>query len=670
MVFSNSEFHNVTFFMNVSNDLESKFLLEDCLIRGSTSSFFLLSRFTRPEDFEIKGTEIINEEGCMCIAIVSSDDWIIGEECIDCTRNYFESNGTCNNNQATVRLTGSNSKVEILNTTIVHPNGTGIHCELPQLEINRCSILECDFGILSSTNDNLEINRTFFSNNNVGLAFNSSEGNVTNSIFSDNDIGIKISYPNQNIGIITVIDSEFENDIDIHTTGANDNLFIAKNEFMGSQYGIYADGESKFEIMKNNFWNSLINSVLLDNGQKNNLMQENNLYGRVGIHTNGINDQFKFFDNCFSTFYEDANLNGTVEQLMGSVQITKTIGAGNCFTHLNGVSDINHSGNSFKYFLPQQVVGSCHEPLTQSQYTIENADEIFNKSCGSGEPISTIKDCPYNRRSSCLELLSQYNSLLEDSENIKMNEPLHGSPEEVISIILLRELRNCLRYTEKWLFIKGCHPDQEIILEKGATSSDDEDFYRKSETVGVLISLKKYNQAMVLLNNLGRQELTEEAKDFIDVQKLNLRYLQEENFNADVEELDFLRRAGNKRFPLAAYSRALLTILTGEIIYPEIELLNNINLRSKDKEESYSNNLEIRVFPNPVESYLNIELKNIENLFNIEIISIDGQIILYQSMEYREMISINTETWYKGMYILRISDSSGEQLHLEKILKL
>lgn len=79
---------------------------------------------------------------------------------------------------------------------------------------------------------------------------------------------------------------------------------------------------------------------------------------------------------------------------------------------------------------------------------------------------------------------------------------------------------------------------------------------------------------------------------------------------------------------------------------------------------------EINIYPNPVHDMLNIQYlssKPNENR-NIEILSIDGKIMYNKPFELNNTVqSINTNTWSRGIYLLRFNN--GSEVISKKIIK-
>ena len=83
-----------------------------------------------------------------------------------------------------------------------------------------------------------------------------------------------------------------------------------------------------------------------------------------------------------------------------------------------------------------------------------------------------------------------------------------------------------------------------------------------------------------------------------------------------------------------------------------------------------SNKNEISIYPNPVSDMLNIRyISNKPNeKINIEILSIDGKIMYNKPFELNNTVqSINTNTWSRGIYLLRFNN--GSEVISKKIIK-
>jgi hypothetical protein len=106
----------------------------------------------------------------------------------------------------------------------------------------------------------------------------------------------------------------------------------------------------------------------------------------------------------------------------------------------------------------------------------------------------------------------------------------------------------------------------------------------------------------------------------------------------------------NSPFAGVSYYRLKQTDFNGESKYSEIVSLENIEDRV------------ISIYPNPVKDVLIIA--NMEVTFIVKVYSINGQIIYSGNTS-----KINTSEWSNGIYQLIVSNSQGELIKKEKVVK-
>jgi hypothetical protein len=61
----------------------------------------------------------------------------------------------------------------------------------------------------------------------------------------------------------------------------------------------------------------------------------------------------------------------------------------------------------------------------------------------------------------------------------------------------------------------------------------------------------------------------------------------------------------------------------------------------------------IKLYPNPANKIVNIELDTIDDFVGIEVINIEGKII-YENNQYTDVLELNIENWQEGLYFVRI----------------
>ena len=85
--------------------------------------------------------------------------------------------------------------------------------------------------------------------------------------------------------------------------------------------------------------------------------------------------------------------------------------------------------------------------------------------------------------------------------------------------------------------------------------------------------------------------------------------------------------------------------------------------------EDFAPEIAISLYPNPTQSWVNLEIENCSENLNVKILDLTGKIIysdIYQA-EYEK--KINLENFANGIYFLEISNSKNEKLKTFKIQK-
>jgi hypothetical protein len=80
----------------------------------------------------------------------------------------------------------------------------------------------------------------------------------------------------------------------------------------------------------------------------------------------------------------------------------------------------------------------------------------------------------------------------------------------------------------------------------------------------------------------------------------------------------------------------------------------------------------IRVYPNPTVDLLNVDMKGIENLSEVEITlqNMDGKLLLQKSLEGKEIFRLHLQSYEEGMMILRVTDPGSGAVTSFKIIKV
>lgn len=93
----------------------------------------------------------------------------------------------------------------------------------------------------------------------------------------------------------------------------------------------------------------------------------------------------------------------------------------------------------------------------------------------------------------------------------------------------------------------------------------------------------------------------------------------------------------------------------------QAELSENIDLLNVDLSD------DIRVFPNPTNDILNIEIINIENVYSIELINSLGGHIVHRKIENDKYVKMNISNFKEGIYFLKINMT--DKIVIRKVIK-
>ena len=169
-----------------------------------------------------------------------------------------------------------------------------------------------------------------------------------------------------------------------------------------------------------------------------------------------------------------------------------------------------------------------------------------------------------------------------------------------------------------------------------------------------------YATAQNLLNDIATYP---EYEEFASTQNEYLQVLQNAGYLPDSTTTQHLYKHANSDDPMAAYTRALLTLLYDEHFYPE-EVEIGVTFNSYQSESSEK--AKFSLYPNPVKDVLFfVSPKNIKFL---TITDSKGKELFHTRTKAQIPLHIETRTWINGVYILSWQDTDGETHHA-KIVK-
>ena len=556
-----------------------------------------------------------------------------------------------------------NSEIVIENTVFNCPRvGVYITATVEKLVINNCVFNGTGnkaIGI-SYNNDSriedLKITNSDFNTMAIGIDLpRFINVMIENNTFNYSKTGIYNGFANQSLGDGEISNNQFLNgEIDIHSTGAWNDLIISRNNFSGTEYGILADGDNKYVINNNTFYNSYAGSILFSNGDNENSHIQNQFNTMLGIHSLNENDGYEFMDNCFNSSEGDVYIDGSVSQMIGE----ETREAGNCFTKQN-IPDITATGAFFEYYRPDSKINTCNDPITLSNYTKKHGFDEPENPCGSSNTFNGLiyNYCNFNSKTiTCAEAKILSDQLLQQI-NFIINSSSYTNP--VLKEYLRKRLGLCrFRLLKIMIRCFGDDPDGPklvgggFVLPTDAQNAANElknssNIYEQATYIGLSIELGMLQEATDFISTLSTSD--EEMMDFMDVQLLNIIHIQQkDSFVLTTTDSLMLVQYGRKDFPLAAYARGLYYQLTGEIMYPDIPTLTFDRSRMNVIDDEH-------VFPNPFYDQLHMEYP--ESAY-LRIVDITGKVMTTRKIEPGKT-SIYTSTWTSGMYIVHVQNKDG-----------
>ncbi len=509
----------------------------------------------------------------------------------------------------------------------------------------------------------LYVEKTDIINSNIGLSLFSPSANFrcNNNKFLSNNVGLKISLPSVASAPWNINNCTFNNQIDIMATGQNvGGINFEFNTFMGSNYNMLLDGDNFYKVLNNDFTGSYAGAIHYNNGSNENFLN-NNIFSGTMIGQQSIleNGELSFLDNCYTTFIGDVYLDGTIAGEIGA----STKDAGNCFTK-NDVADMTATtSNTFTYYRPANLATTnCKVPVTPGSYTFQNGDNGMDDNCGSGVPLTTIvkSTCYDLSYLDCSKIIAYL--ALNAAEIATLTQGTYINPS--VKARLLFQLNKCRNRLLLMQYKYNCYdatiPEPHPAIPTEMRTSPE--FRQRIWGLAIMLDDSLYSEAITYLDQLA--PVAEEDTDFIAVQRIYIRYLQQGHlFSLSSSEQALIYAAGLKPYPLAAYARGLYHLLTGTIIYPSVP-----RHQAPAPRQRIEDSLDLVVaYPNPATETLTIVVRAVDAVKKIEIYNLYGQSMYIFSPD-RTDTTIDINTYQHGMYYIK-STLTDESTRLNKFVK-
>ncbi|MBK8626720.1 MAG: T9SS type A sorting domain-containing protein [Saprospiraceae bacterium] len=463
----------------------------------------------------------------------------------------------------------------------------------------------------------------------------------------------------------------------------NASSLIRNNNFDNTSFGLVMRGLNGFTSQSNSYSGSSYAEAIDGTGTDSNQSFGNDYSSTEGIYPHNYNAGYNFYNNCFNTLWWDVNALGVIN----STQFGPgDRAAGNCFTH-GGVTDfICETSTPVAYGIPNTVAApDCLFPDNTGgwNYTTFPSSFVTTGECGAN--FTSENQYGYLIRMGCDEkkLKKSTDSLrliVKTLKTKKENGPLTKAEQ-----ILLAKTERHLRFAiAQWAWCLRKEGRRRELKEwyKEWSKEFPNDKYLALKMAEVTADMGQYTQSKAELDSIAllhpiASEILQSLKMSIDVlQATAQRNLAISEGNTIVSEIpsseskidgrfisgyqlspanhELLRRVAHRIEPEAAYGRALLSYLTGEMIDPPS--LMPVGNRSKSIGSVAAGLGEIyKMNPNPAAQDVIIEIQHQERdkQYHYTLNSITGNII--DQGPINGLANLNVSVIPNGVYIVRIT---------------
>lgn len=570
----------------------------------------------------------------------------------------------------------SNMTSSLMNTSFLRGNRSMYFAHNPNTHsIKNCYINHMEFeGIYAiDTNVDIEGGNTFL--------------NCEYGVYASNIFGL--SGPAINIGKADQTANLFkENERAVYSVASTS--FIKNNIIEENTYSIYIGGLNTFESELNTFSGSSFAEAIYDSGTRNGNHSNDNIYKSTeGIFTGGPNDDYTFKNNCFATTYWDfyAPINSQINLAQGDNRFA----AGNCFTK-GDVSDfICETLKEVIYYVPDQELypnaPQCMYPETTTpneNYDLADSDSYPDDGCkgaggrlGSNEYdyLSAIA-CDSTKLKTKMDSLKSIVTAINNLPNPSSLQKWRKAYTQRHLYYAYNQWAKCLKKANKLAQLKAWY----LAL----AAQDGTDKHYKIKATETTVEMGQYNtarsevnalkaadpssgniyDAMLLTINYVEKIKTRLPGDNTVIDDFNMRNIVDGSYLLNSADLQLLRTVAATPNTYAAYGRALLKYLTGEVIDPNYSM--PVNVRSKPSVAS--DLVETLGFtPNPTSDFLTITIDNydLKNVYDCQIISLMGDVVKKSKLESHNVLDVSTLP--SSIYILE-TRKNGIAWETQKII--
>ena len=474
-----------------------------------------------------------------------------------------------------------------------------------------------------------------------------------------------------------LLDNTFEAvNVGIFSQGGvySDQIELSSNIFYNIPNGIIINGLSGYSIFSNQFYevNEAIKFSATGMNQIYSLVQDNVFFNNRIATLANYDNSTSYINNCFR-FGTHTDIMVAYGSIAGE-QGNEFLGASNCFSR-GGSRDIRITNNvPFNYYhkIGEFTCRTALSPEVQGGwiYSKKNASEEINNNCeGHNVPQFLYPTCgiPLSEadRDKMISDLEKEILRLTNDENVN----------SITRAYLIQKYRACIRRIGQRRLYEivndSTSTDRAQSARDGAAFAlQTADFENIMYGYSALVENELYADALQYL--MAIPDTTEEAADFIDIQLINLDYMQNPlYYQIDTLTENHLYSLGSKNIPVAGFARSLYRKITGEeipVIFLYAEDEDEEELEDRSYFEVAENINVVSIYPNPADNmiYVQYEASSEEKVW-YQISDLRGNVLMTSKL-LNDIQLVDINSLASGMYFFKVFNDRGT-VKTSKIIK-
>lgn len=453
------------------------------------------------------------------------------------------------------------------------------------------------------------------------------------------------------------------NRVGIFATNSN-STFIEGNDFFDNETSVAGNGESALWIRKNNFEASSIDIDLVQTGIGMKDISCNYYDSFIGIDITGSNEGVRIngedFSNTYDIFISNEGSNpGNVGFAQGQIGNARW----NYFSPLSGSPstglprNINTTGATvgFTYYHPAPTINQRLKPRCGLNEGCAIPNNYFNQETFGGDdcddtiqpPDDDCKDKP------CFLALGNAIASLEGIVAPTQEQQVALQQLQLARAQALLYLVNEAASTANWA-------EADALLNAENTQ------LARRWKYG--LHLRQGNLAAAQNELNGYPQLSSDDTYFVAVQSINLsRLSQPGQYALSTADDQTLHLIADSRQPSASYAKGLLSMLKGELFFPELPDVSEARPGGEGFEPAQEVATALQIYPNPAGEVVTIRAPRAEDGQAQEVVIFDalGRQVYIVEISGEHPISLNAASLGSGVFFA-VLQRKGEQIGVQR----